>query len=110
MSEAQTKYRGFIAWMAQNSVAVNLLMIMVMGAGLLSLSSIRQETFPDFNLDIISVSVPYPGATPEEIACNVISLRNLEASNKMRSAAHVALPQIDTLDVVLTTLSQMSKN
>lgn len=47
---------------------------------------------------------------PEEIACNVISLRNLEASNKMRSAAHVALPQIDTLDVVLTTLSQMSKN
>ncbi|GAC12821.1 efflux RND transporter permease subunit [Aliiglaciecola lipolytica] len=57
-----------IAWFARNSVAANLLMITIIGAGLLSLSNrIPLEVFPSFEVDVVSVSVTLDGATPEDI-------------------------------------------
>ncbi len=56
-----------IAWFAGNHVAANLFVVFVAGAGLISLPSIRQEIFPEFSLDMISVTVPYLGAAPEEV-------------------------------------------
>jgi len=62
-----TERKGPIAWMAQNSVAANLAMFMILIAGLLALTRTKQEVFPEFDLDLIAVSVPYPGASPEEV-------------------------------------------
>ncbi len=62
-----TLNRGPIAWMARNAVAANLLMLMLMVGGLLTLPRIQQEVFPSLDLDVVTVSVVYPGATPEEI-------------------------------------------
>lgn len=60
--------RGPISWMTRNSVASNLLMIaIVLGGIFLGLMQVRQEVFPEFSLDIISVRVPYPGASPDEV-------------------------------------------
>ncbi len=56
-----------IAWFAENSVAANLLMIGVVVAGLMTLPTIRQEVFPETSTDRITISVPYPGAAPEEV-------------------------------------------
>ena len=56
-----------IAWFARNSVAANLTMVFVVGAGLLTLLNIPQEVFPEFNLDMISVTMVYRGAAPEEV-------------------------------------------
>ncbi len=56
-----------IAWFARNHVAANLLMALMAVGGLASLSSIQQRTFPDINVDVISVSVLYLGAAPEEV-------------------------------------------
>ncbi|MCB1756402.1 MAG: efflux RND transporter permease subunit [Gammaproteobacteria bacterium] len=57
-----------IAWFARNHVAANLLMFTIIGAGLYSLSErITLEVFPSTDMDIISVSVPFPGATPREV-------------------------------------------
>lgn len=56
-----------IKWMATNSVAANLLMMIFIVGGLLMAYSIKQEVFPEINLDMISISVAYPGAGPEEI-------------------------------------------
>lgn len=57
-----------IAWFAGNSVAANLLMIvMILGGTLSLLVTIRTESFPEITPDNISVSVIYPGATPEEV-------------------------------------------
>lgn len=69
---SEIKSRGPVAWMAQNGVASNLLMIFLLVAGLVSLSSIVQEVFPEFSLDRIQVSVQYPGATPEEVEESII--------------------------------------
>ncbi|MBW2373399.1 MAG: efflux RND transporter permease subunit, partial [Deltaproteobacteria bacterium] len=56
-----------IAWFAENSVAANLLMVMVIAGGISALPSIPQKTFPDIDIDMVIVSVPYLGASPAEV-------------------------------------------
>ncbi|NGX58400.1 MAG: Multidrug resistance protein MexB [Chlamydiae bacterium] len=64
--------KGPIAWMTRNHVTANLLMLLFIVGGLIIGSQLKQEVFPEFELDIISVSVPYPGASPEEIENGII--------------------------------------
>lgn len=66
------KDSGPIAWMAQNPVASNLLMVVILVAGLLGVSTIKQEVFPEFELDMVTISVAYPGASPEEVEQGVV--------------------------------------
>ncbi len=56
-----------IEWFARNSVAANLLMVLVLVAGVVSLLGMKQEVFPEMSLDLITVRVPYLGAAPEEV-------------------------------------------
>ena len=56
-----------IAWSAQNSVAANLLMLFFVVSGLLAARTVKQEVFPEFSLDLISIQIPYLGAAPEEV-------------------------------------------
>jgi multidrug efflux pump subunit AcrB len=58
---------GVIAWFARNSVAANLLMIVIIAGGLLTVGSIKKEVFPQVDANLISISVQYPGAAPEEV-------------------------------------------
>jgi multidrug efflux pump subunit AcrB len=58
--------KGPLTWMAKNSVASNLLMFALILGGLLFLPFIKQEVFPEFALDMVTVQVVYPGASPEE--------------------------------------------
>ncbi len=64
--------KGPIAWMAGNSVAANLLMIVLLVGGLVFGMQIKQEVFPEFSTDTVSVSVSYPGASPEEVEQGII--------------------------------------
>ena len=60
--------KGMIAWFARNDVAANLLMMTIFALGAWALSSrIPLEVFPAFELDVVSVRVPFPGATPAEV-------------------------------------------
>jgi len=61
-----------IKWMAANSVAANLLMMIFIVGGLLMAYSIKQEVFPEIELDMISISASYPGAGPEEVEEGII--------------------------------------
>lgn len=58
---------GAIRWMANHHVAANLLMLVFVVGGLILAPKVKQEVFPEVSLDWISVSVPYPGAGPEEV-------------------------------------------
>lgn len=59
--------RSAIAWMAENPVAANLLMMLLIVGGIIFSGSIKQEIFPEIELDSVSVAVVYPGAGPEEV-------------------------------------------
>lgn len=56
-----------INWFAHNSVAANLLMLMIIAGGILATGSVREEVFPEIELDMINIEVPYLGAAPEEV-------------------------------------------
>ena len=58
---------GLIEWFAKNGVAANLLAIFIAIVGVMTIGTLRQEVFPEFSSDIISVNVVYPGAAPEEV-------------------------------------------
>jgi multidrug efflux pump subunit AcrB len=70
-SDPSTK-RGPIAWMTRHSVAPNLLMAFLLIGGFLMTLRIKQEVFPEFDLDIVTVTVPYPGASPEEVEQGIV--------------------------------------
>ena len=59
--------KGPISWFARNPVAANLVMIVMLVGGALTYGTIKMELFPEFKLDMITVTVAYPGAAPEEI-------------------------------------------
>ena len=47
---------------------MNILMMVIIGAGIYSAATLRRESFPNFDLDMIMVSVPYP--VPKTISPN----------------------------------------
>jgi multidrug efflux pump subunit AcrB len=56
-----------IEWMISNNVTANLLMALILVAGILGATTLRQQVFPEFTPDIINISVAYPGASPVEV-------------------------------------------
>lgn len=64
--------KGPIAWMAGNSVAANLLMLLFLVGGGFGLWNITKEVNPQFEMDMVEIIVPYPGASPEEVENGII--------------------------------------
>lgn len=63
--------RNLIAWFADNHVAANLLMVLIIIGGAVSLPLLRTEVFPVVSADEIVVSVSYLGAGPAEVEANI---------------------------------------
>ncbi len=59
--------RKIFAAFAQNTVFANIVLAMIFFAGGLATINLIREAFPRFSLDMIMVSVPWPGADPEEV-------------------------------------------
>lgn len=67
MQPNQDSPRGLIAWFAQNHVAANIFMLFLIIAGLASVFGMQREIFPTIDPRLITISVPYPGASPEDV-------------------------------------------
>ncbi len=78
MNELIEDSKGPLSWFARNHVAANLLMLLIMVAGFMTLFRIKIEFFPEMSVDIITVTVPYLGASPGEVE-NGVALRVEEA-------------------------------
>ncbi len=66
MADSTDKH-SFLRTVLLNPVFANILMIMILVCGLVGLFSMVRESFPQFELDFISINVPYPGADPAEV-------------------------------------------
>ncbi|NBD37651.1 MAG: AcrB/AcrD/AcrF family protein, partial [Verrucomicrobia bacterium] len=87
-----TERGGPLAWMAQNSIAANLLMIILLGGGVFTAFTIQKEVFPQFQLDVVTVSVAYPGAAPAEVEQGILqpieeAVRGIEGIREITSTA-----------------------
>ena len=68
-------------------------MVILVAGGLLSLTQLNKEQFPDVELGVVQVSVPYLGAAPEEVEEGVCSrieeaLESAESIFRMTSSAN----------------------
>jgi len=54
-------------WSIKNNVTVNLFMVFIIVAGIFTVMKMRREMLPQFSLDMIVVTVDYPGSSPEEV-------------------------------------------
>ena len=83
---------GFISWFARNGVAANLLMAVILAGGLFTAFTVKQEVFPEFSLDMITVSAEYLGASPAEVESAVCvrieeAIQGVEGIKKLTSTA-----------------------
>ena len=82
-----------IDWFARNGVAANLLMLTIVVGGLITaLFGLKQEVFPEFELDRITVSAVYLGAAPEEVEEGVCirieeEIHDIEGVKRVTSSA-----------------------
>ncbi len=91
MSRIETN-KGLIAWFAHNNVAANLLMWLLVVGGLFGAFSIQKQVFPNFEIDVINVRVPYLGAAPQEVEEGVLlkieeAIKDLEGIKQLNSTA-----------------------
>ncbi len=56
-----------LTWFTDNPVAANLLMLIFIAGGAISLASMHKEEFPNIEPGIVQIQVPYLGAAPEEV-------------------------------------------
>jgi hydrophobic/amphiphilic exporter-1 (mainly G- bacteria), HAE1 family len=79
-----------VEWAIKNGAGLNVLIVLILIGGFLSLLFMQRETFPNFQLDVILVSVPYPGATPDEVESGICqkieeSIQSLSGVKKITS-------------------------
>ncbi len=101
--------KGPLAWMTKNAVASNLLMLVLIIGGLFTLPSIKQEVFPEFELDLVLISVPYPGASPAEVEQGVILaleeiVRSVDGVKEVRGTAGEGVGTV-VIELILGTNS-----
>lgn len=81
-----------VKWSIRNTPAMNTLMGATLLIGFFGMLNLRREVFPEFELEIVLVSVPYPGASPEEVEegiCQKIeeAVRSIAGIKKVTSVA-----------------------
>ena len=84
--------RALGKWSIKNNVSVNLIMIFIIMAGIFTVMKMRREIMPQFSLDMIYVSVVYPGSSPEEVEEGICikieeQIQSIEGIERLRSTA-----------------------
>jgi len=82
--------QGIIRWWADNHVAANLLMVVILLSGLLGYCKSEREIFPTIAFPGMQVIVNWPGASPLDVEQQIVSrieesLKDLEGIDWIRS-------------------------
>jgi len=91
-SHGRVDARGTVAWMARNRITPNLMMLIFLIGGFFVALHIKQEVFPAFDLDMVTVRVVYPGSSPEEVEQGIIlvieeAIRGLDGIKEITATA-----------------------
>ncbi|GAB4139269.1 MAG: efflux RND transporter permease subunit [Planctomycetaceae bacterium] len=84
--------KRFIRWAISNTPAMNTLMVAILAVGVFAGFMLRREEFPRFELDIVLVTVPYPGASPDDVESGICqkieeAVRSIDGIKKVTSIA-----------------------
>ncbi|MCY4643804.1 MAG: efflux RND transporter permease subunit, partial [Bacteriovoracales bacterium] len=59
--------KSLIEFFINRSLLVNLISVIVLVVGILSAFTLKKDTFPEVDFDVITVSTIYPGTVPEDV-------------------------------------------
>jgi len=97
-----------IAFFARHPTAANLLMIVFLAVGVLSLGRLRRETFPDFRPTEVEVRIVYRGATAEEVE-EAVCQRVEDALDRVRFVKELRSDARDGLAIVTVRMEPEGK-
>ena len=85
-------FHSIIEWFARNAVAANLLMIILLAGGIYSVFTIKKESQPPIETNYVTVSMPFLGASPEDVEEGVLvrieeSIQDIEGIHEIQSTA-----------------------
>jgi multidrug efflux pump subunit AcrB len=85
-------YAALINWFARNSVAANLLMVILLVGGFYTVLTIKKEIQPRIETNYITVGVPFLGATPLDVEEGVVvrieeAIQDIEGIEEIVSTA-----------------------
>jgi multidrug efflux pump subunit AcrB len=91
--------QGFIALFMKHKVAANLMMALMLLSGFIALNKMNIQFLPSFEIDVITVSVDWPGASAEDVEQGIIfplerELRNLDNLKKINATARQSFGQV----------------
>ncbi|MGI9386998.1 MAG: efflux RND transporter permease subunit, partial [Methyloligellaceae bacterium] len=89
---SRSRRRDLIGIFVRHPTAANLLMVLMILAGVFALARMNTQFFPDFGLDFITVSVEWRGASAEDVDTNIVEaiepeIRFLDGIKHVRSNA-----------------------
>ena len=103
-------FKQVISYMAAHPTAANLMMLLFLALGAISVMDLKRETFPDFSVNAIEISVAYPGATAEDVESSVCqriedaidSVSNIAEvkSTAMENMASVVVEMVEGNDII----------
>ena len=94
--------KGTIEWFARNGVAANLMMVFIVVTGIAATTTVREEIFPEIELDRITIEVPYLGAAPEEVeqAVNIRIEEAIQGTDGIKQIQSTASEGMGTVVVI----------
>lgn len=113
MSLSSSRRHGAIGWMADNPVAANILMLFLLVGGLFWGLKIKQEVYPEFDLDQVTIAVAYPGASPDEVEQGIVlpiekAIGQVEGVKEVRSTAREGSGSVVVEALIDTDVNQLA--
>ncbi|MCB1528559.1 MAG: efflux RND transporter permease subunit [Hyphomicrobiaceae bacterium] len=91
-SPSASNHRGLISTFVRHGTAPNLLMMTLVLIGVFAIAKLNRQFFPTIEIPVITVTVPWPGASAEDVESNILDvlepeLRFLDDVNEVTSIA-----------------------
>jgi multidrug efflux pump subunit AcrB len=98
-SSENARSYGLIGRFARHPVAPNLVMIIMILSGVVALLKMNVQFFPNFELDVATVQVVWPGANAEDVETSITEplervLRNVQSLDEMTSTSSLGMASI----------------
>ena len=77
--------KQIVEFFLENRLIVILLTVIILVAGIISTASLRRESYPQVNLDLVKIVTIYPGGAPDELE----SLISIPMEDKLREVSGI---------------------
>jgi len=98
-----------IHYLMRQRLIVNLLVVLILMAGLFALSRTNRESIPQVNMDMVTVTTVYPGASPSD-AEELISIPIEKKLRKVSDLDKVRSYNVENVSVIVVYIEDKASD